>query len=52
MEEFMKECMSRRGELDGEIFEILLTFDDFLEFKQLMLSFKAVRKDLFFNSKN
>jgi ADP-ribosylation factor 2-binding protein len=43
MEEFMKDLMSRRDELDGEIFEILLTFGDFLEFKQLMLSFKAVR---------
>jgi ADP-ribosylation factor 2-binding protein len=42
MEEFMKDLMSRRNELDGEIFEILLTFGDFLEFKQLMLSFKAV----------
>ena len=42
MEEFMKDLMSRREELDGEIFEILLTFEDFLEFKQLMLSFKSV----------
>jgi ADP-ribosylation factor 2-binding protein len=42
MEEFMKDLMSRRDELDGEIFEILLTFEDFLEFKQLMLSFKSV----------
>jgi hypothetical protein len=38
----MKDLMSRRDELDGEIFEILLTFEDFLEFKQLMLSFKSV----------
>ena len=38
----MKDLMSRREELDGEIFEILLTFEDFLEFKQLMLSFKSV----------
>ena len=28
--------------LDGEIFEILLTFEDFLEFKQLMLNYKSV----------
>ena len=33
---------SRRSELDGEIFEILLTFEDFLEFKQLMLNYKSV----------
>jgi hypothetical protein len=33
---------SRREELDGEIFEILITFEDFLEFKQLMLSYRAV----------
>ena len=35
---------SRHDELDGEIFEILMTFEDFLEFKQLMLSYKAVMK--------
>lgn len=42
MQEFMENLMSRREELDGEIFEILLTFEDFLEFKQLMIAHKAV----------
>ena len=42
MDEFMKTLLARREELEGEIFELLLTFDDFVEFKQLMLSFKSV----------
>ncbi len=46
MDEFMKNLMSRREELDGEIFELLLSFEDFMEFKQLMLNFKAVGKRL------
>ena len=42
MDEFMKELMKRKEELDGcEIFEILLTFDDFLEFKAMMLGYRA-----------
>jgi ADP-ribosylation factor 2-binding protein len=43
MQDFMRELMEKRNEFDGmEIFEILVTFDDFIEFKDLMLSFKAV----------
>ncbi len=42
MDDFMKNLMSRREELEGEIFELLLSFEDFIEFKQMMLSFKAV----------
>ncbi|CAF0720357.1 unnamed protein product [Brachionus calyciflorus] len=44
MDQYMNELMSRRDELDGEIFEILLTFEDFLEFKELMLSHKASKE--------
>jgi len=44
MQDFMKDLMSRKQELDGEIFEILITFVDFLEFKALMLSYKAEKE--------
>jgi ADP-ribosylation factor 2-binding protein len=42
MDSFLGTLVERKEELEGEIFELLLTFDDFLEFKQLMLSFKSV----------
>jgi ADP-ribosylation factor 2-binding protein len=32
----------RKDELDGEIFEMLLTFSDFMTFKEMFLDFKAV----------
>lgn len=33
---------SRKGEVSDEIFEMLLSFTDFLTFKQAMLDYKAV----------
>merc|ERR1712127_1071808 len=44
MNDFMKNLLSRREELEGEIFELLLTFEDFLEFKMLMLNFRAEKE--------
>ena len=44
MDEFLKSLSSRREELEGEIFELLLSFDDFIEFKQHMLNFKNVSR--------
>jgi len=35
-------CRSRRDELDGEVFEILLAFTDFVSFKEMMVDYKAV----------
>jgi len=35
-------CRARRDELDGEVFEILLTFTDFVSFKEMMLDYKGV----------
>ena len=35
-------CRMRRDELDGEVFEILLTFSDFLSFKEMFIDYKAV----------
>ena len=37
LEVFMKQLESRQEELEGEIFEFLLTFTDFLAFKEWML---------------
>ena len=35
-------CRSRKGEVSEEIFDMLLSFTDFLTFKQAMLDYKAV----------
>ena len=35
-------CRSRKGEVSDEIFDMLLSFTDFLTFKQAMLDYKAV----------
>jgi len=32
----------RKNELEGEIFEMLLTFSDFVAFKEMFLDFRAV----------
>jgi ADP-ribosylation factor 2-binding protein len=37
LEIFMKQLETRQDELEGEIFELLLTFTDFLAFKEWML---------------
>lgn len=37
LDSFMKQLESRQDELEGEIFEFLLTFTDFLAFKEWML---------------
>ena len=37
LNDFMKQLESRQDEFEGEIFEFLLTFTDFLAFKQWML---------------
>ncbi|KAK3085635.1 hypothetical protein FSP39_006462 [Pinctada imbricata] len=41
MGDFSKQIMERRNELEGEIFEMLLTFSDFIAFKEMFLDFKA-----------
>lgn len=35
-------CRKRKDEIEGEIFEILLTFTDFVTFKEMMLDYRAV----------
>ncbi|KAL4235422.1 ADP-ribosylation factor-like protein 2-binding protein [Mactra antiquata] len=44
MSEFSKLIMERKDELDGEIFEMLLTFSDFMSFKEMFLDFKAEKE--------
>ncbi|UJR23664.1 hypothetical protein I4U23_026648 [Adineta vaga] len=41
---FMKQLESRQDELEGEIFEFLLTFTDFLAFKEWMLDHRRAAK--------
>ncbi|XP_033754146.1 ADP-ribosylation factor-like protein 2-binding protein isoform X1 [Pecten maximus] len=41
MGEFTHQIMERKNELEGEIFEMLLTFSDFMVFKEMFLDFKA-----------
>lgn len=42
--EFMNQMINRKNELDGEIFELLLTFSDFLTFKEMILDYKAEKE--------
>ena len=42
MEQFMKSLESHKDEIGEEIFDMLLSFSDFLTFKQMFLDYKAV----------
>ncbi|KAJ8303114.1 hypothetical protein KUTeg_019510 [Tegillarca granosa] len=44
MDEFTKLVLERKNELEGEIFEMLLTFSDFLAFKEMFLDYKAEKE--------
>lgn len=44
MEEFTKQLESRKEELDGEVFEMLLTFSDFLAFKEMFIDYRASKE--------
>ncbi|XP_013380767.1 ADP-ribosylation factor-like protein 2-binding protein isoform X2 [Lingula anatina] len=41
MSEFSKQLVKRKEELEGEIFEMLLTFSDFMAFKEMFLDYRA-----------
>ncbi|KAL7302141.1 ADP-ribosylation factor-like protein 2-binding protein [Trichogramma pretiosum] len=49
MEGFISELNKRRSELDGEVFDVLLTFTDFLAFKELILDYRAVQEGKVFD---
>ena len=40
MDEFVGMLSERQDELDGDVFDLLLTLSDFAAFKELMLSYK------------
>ncbi|XP_064610792.1 ADP-ribosylation factor-like protein 2-binding protein [Liolophura sinensis] len=44
MAEFTRQLITRKNELEGEIFEILLTFTDFMAFKEMFLDYKAEKE--------
>ncbi|BHF77726.1 ADP-ribosylation factor-like protein 2-binding protein [Sparganum proliferum] len=40
MRDFIAEVGNKNGALDGEVFEMLITFTDFMAFKELMIDYK------------
>lgn len=44
MESFISQLQDRKDDLDGEVFEILFTFSDFLVFKEMFLDYKAMKE--------
>ncbi|XP_051169731.1 ADP-ribosylation factor-like protein 2-binding protein isoform X2 [Leptopilina boulardi] len=44
MTTFLKQLSNKKSELEGEIFEILLAFTDFLAFKEMILDYRAVKE--------
>ncbi|TGZ70318.1 hypothetical protein CRM22_003276 [Opisthorchis felineus] len=43
MEDFLNRMSENKGDLDGEIFEMLYTFTDFVSFKEMMLDYKKAK---------
>ena len=39
---YLSHFSDRKDELEGEVFEILLTFSDFMSFKEMFLDYRAV----------
>ncbi|XP_015127451.1 ADP-ribosylation factor-like protein 2-binding protein [Diachasma alloeum] len=44
MESLVKQLSDRSPELDGEVFEVLETFTDFLAFKEMILDYRAMKE--------
>ncbi|ESO88037.1 hypothetical protein LOTGIDRAFT_126924 [Lottia gigantea] len=44
MQEFTRQLAERKDDLEGEIFEMLLTFSDFVAFKDMFLDYKAAKE--------
>lgn len=44
MKEFSRQLLDRKEELEGEVFEILLTFSDFMSFKEMFLDYRAEKE--------
>ncbi|KDR10997.1 ADP-ribosylation factor-like protein 2-binding protein [Zootermopsis nevadensis] len=43
MDEFIEQLQTRKNELNGEVFEMLFTFSDFIAFKEMFLDYKAMK---------
>ncbi|XP_074646756.1 ADP-ribosylation factor-like protein 2-binding protein [Tubulanus polymorphus] len=46
LEEFFTQLLSQKDMLEGEIFEMLFTFTDFMAFKEMMLDFRREKEGL------
>ncbi|XP_034231175.1 ADP-ribosylation factor-like protein 2-binding protein [Thrips palmi] len=44
MDVFTSQLQERKDDLEGEVFEILFTFTDFIIFKEMFLDYKAVKE--------
>ncbi|KAK6622922.1 hypothetical protein RUM43_008773 [Polyplax serrata] len=44
MDEFVTELEKRKDNLDGEVFEVLLTLSDFTAFKEIFLDYRAMKE--------
>ncbi|XP_043470320.1 ADP-ribosylation factor-like protein 2-binding protein [Leptopilina heterotoma] len=44
MTTFLSQLSMKKSELEGEIFEILLSFTDFLAFKEMILDYRAMKE--------
>lgn len=44
MSDFVSQLVARKNELEGEVFEMLLTFSDFMAFKELILDYKHAKE--------
>lgn len=44
MKNFICDLMNQKKELDGEVFDMLFTFSDFMAFKEMFLDYKAMKE--------
>ncbi|KAG8175423.1 hypothetical protein JTE90_021120 [Oedothorax gibbosus] len=43
MKEFLRDILNKQSELDGDVFDMLVSFTDFLSFKEMFLDYKAAK---------
>jgi len=46
MDQFVEDLRRRKHSLDGEVFEILSVYTDFISFKEMILDFKTAKEGL------
>ncbi|XP_075212996.1 ADP-ribosylation factor-like protein 2-binding protein isoform X2 [Lycorma delicatula] len=44
MSNFLRDLIQKKDSLDGEVFEVLYTFSDFIAFKEMFLDYKAMKE--------